>query len=488
MSLGVYKYRSSPAGSSPPPAQPILVYQSTTTAVYRLVDIGIKVLLVEHPTEQHILRLVHEQNVSNYMPPTCQKRQVIDVKGFNGDPAIHFTWVNGNTLTEWLRTDRRGADINIAVRLHAAIAIVKTLVDFHKAGVVYNNLSPDNIILDTFDGSYIATFIDLSKAIILSDNNSNARSTGKSVEMDLKALGQILNAIFDRQYSDSFSFARDDNSTSTEGDEHSYKRKRNKRQAQVDGLPTCLNALISTLKEEGDETSEKYGNAQDVLSDLQVIAMNPQKYLKALKVDDFTLHNRLNAPVGAFYGRQSEVSALYRAFDAVTKHQGQPMVVSISGSPGTGKTDLVNQIQKPLQEANGYLVRGKFDVRARPNSVIFLALDDFFARLIDERRENVQHLIQRIRNDVGSGCRVLMNSIPNLRRFMEGHLGDNTDGAVGSASEHRWKYLLCKLVAAVSSKNEPMAIFFDDLQVSPNIDLFLCGISLCHVKLTGCLC
>jgi predicted ATPase len=150
------------------------------------------------------------------------------------------------------------------------------------------------------------------------------------------------------------------------------------------------------------------------------------------------------------------------------------MVLSISGSPGSGKTFLVNQIRKPLQEANGYLIRGKFDRRARPDSIIFLALDDFFARLIDERRKNVQDLIQRIRHAVGPGCRVLMNSIPNLHRFMEGHLDDNSDGAVGSsASEHRWKYLLCKLVAAVSSKNEPLAIFFDDLQVSL-VDIFMC--------------
>jgi predicted ATPase len=127
----------------------------------------------------------------------------------------------------------------------------------------------------------------------------------------------------------------------------------------------------------------------------------------------------------------------------------------------------VNQIRKPLQEANGHLIRGKFEARARPDSVIFLALDDFFARLIDERRENIQDLVQRIRQAVGPGCRILMNSIPNLQRFMDGHLGDNSDGAVAnSASEHRWKYLLCKLVAAVSSRDEPLAIFFDDLQVS----------------------
>lgn len=462
--------RSSPAGFiSPPTKQPTLIYQSPTTAVYRLEDVGIKVLLGENPTEEQILRLVHEQNVSNFMPSSCRKRQVIDVKGFKGDPAIHFTWAGGSTLTEWLKTARRRADVNVAARLSAAIAIVKTLVDFHQARVVYNNLSPDNIVLDTFDGSYVATFIDLSKAIILSNDASSGGAVEKSaVETDLQALGQILNALFDGQKFDSYSSADDDDETSTSGEENSYRRKRKKRQVQAEGLPTCLNALMTTLLflKEG-ETSEKYGDAKDVLSDLQMIAMKPQIYLKALKVDDFTLHNRLNAPVDAFHGRQREVSMLYHAFDSVNEQGGQPMVVSISGSSGTGKTFLVNQIRKPLQEAKGHLIRGKFEVRARPDSVIFLALDDFFAKLIDERRENVQDLVQRIRQAVGPGCRILMNSIPNLQRFMDGHLGDNSDGAVGnSASEHRWKYLLCKLVAAVSSRDEPLAIFFDDLQVS----------------------
>jgi len=397
----------------------------------------------------------------------------------------------GSTLAKWLHMARRRADVNITVRLRAAIAIVKTLADFHKAKVVYNNLSPDNIVLDTFDGSYIATFIDLSKAIILSNDTSNGGQVEKNaVEMDLQALGRILNALFDGERFDSNSSADESDDTSTEGEEHSYRRKRNKRQAQVEGFPTCLNALISTLllRKEGEETSEKYGNVKDVLSDLQVIATNPQIFLKALKVDDFTLHNRLNAPVDAFYGRQSEVSLLYHAFDSVNKHEGQPMVLSISGSPGTGKTFLVNQIRKPLQEASGYLIRGKFDRRARPDSIIFLALDDFFARLIDERRKNVQDLIQRIRHAVGPGCRVLMNSIPNLHRFMEGHLDDNSDGAVGSsASEHRWKYLLCKLVAAVSSKNEPLAIFFDDLQWADETSLEVIRMIITEPDIKYCL-
>jgi len=430
--------------------------------------------------------------VSNFMPLSCRKRQVIDVKGFKGDPAIHFKWADGSTLMEWSQTARRRADVNITARIRAAIAIVKTLVDFHQARVVYNNLSPENIVLDTFEGSYIATFIDLSKAIILSNDARNGGQVEKSaVETDLQALGQILNALFDGQKFDSYSSADDDDETSTEGEENSYRRKRKKCQVQVEGLPTCLNALISTLlflKEGEGETSEKYGDAKDVLSDLQEIAMNPQIYLKALKVDDFTLHNRLNAPVDAFHGRQREVSLLYHAFDSVNKQGGQPMVVSISGSAGSGKTFLVNQIRKPLQEANGYLIRGKFEVRERPDSTIFFALDDFFARLIDDRRENVQDLVQRIRHAVGPGCRVLMNSIPNLQRFMDGHLGDNSDGAVGnSASEHRWKYLLCKLVAAVSSRNEPLTIFFDDLQWADETSLEVISMMITEPDIKYCL-
>jgi len=474
----------SPAGATST-TQPTLIYQSASTAVYRLEDIGIKVLLGENPTEERILQFLHEQNVSTYLPPTCQKRQVIDVKGFKGDPAIHFVWVIGSTLTEWLQTAKRRADVNTTIRLRVAVAIVETLADFHKAGVVYNNLSPDNIVLDTFDGSYIATFIDLSKSIIHSNDSSDrGRLEQDAVEIDLLALGRILNALFEGQKFDSYSSAGDDE-TSTEGEEHSYRRKRNKTQAHVEGLPTCLTALISTLllSKEGEEISEKYWNAHDVLSDLQLIATNPQIFLKAFKLNDFSLHSRLKAPVDAFYGRQSEVSMLYHAFNSVIMLEGQPMVVSISGSAGTGKTSLMNQISKPLQDANGYLIRGKFDRRTRPDSIIFSALNAFFAGLIDERRENVQDLIHRIRHAVGPGCRVLMNSIPNLHTFMEGHLEDNSDGAVGnSASEHRWKYLLCKLVAAVSSRNHPLAIFLDDLQVSP-LTLSIASILPC-MKLT----
>ena len=132
------------------------------------------------------------------------------------------------------------------------------------------------------------------------------------------------------------------------------------------------------------------------------------------------------------------------------------------------KTSLVDQIKKPLQNANGYFVRGKFDVRTRADSVIFSALDTFYSDIIKEGRENIQQEMRsRILNSVGSGCRVLMRSIPSLQAFMEEYYVENTDTAFGpAATEQRWKYLLCKLVAATSSEDCPLVLFLDVSLVS----------------------
>jgi len=145
---------------------PQLVYQNNSIAIYRLKDTGIKVIVCPNPSEEQLLKMVHEHSISKFLPSTCRKRHVMDVKGFKGDPAVFFQWARGKTLTQWLAETRRRSDVNLNVRLLVAIAITETLFEFHDGGVVYNSLSPNNIVLDTFEGSYVATFIDLSEAMI----------------------------------------------------------------------------------------------------------------------------------------------------------------------------------------------------------------------------------------------------------------------------------------------------------------------------------
>ncbi len=372
--------------SSSSPNIPQLVYQSTSTAIYRLNDRGIKVCVHPNPSEEQIFQLVHEHNISKFLPSTVRKRHVVDVKGFKGDPAIYFTWTRGKTLGEWLsKAKRRGAEVDLLVRLRAAIAIVETLHDFHEGGVVYNKLSPNNIVLDTFEGSYVASLIDLSEAIIY--YNKDEDYTNKVREVDLTCLGLILNEVFGGEDDNGNALLPGGNGTSWEDQiqqqaqaqaqaqaaaataaaaaaegndaeeerkEEPRTRKRGRRQTieEENGLPMYLGTMISTLLYSGGGTTNsnsnntastsststraRYESAREVLHDLRVIEKNPSIYLKPLILDDFLVRGRLRLPADAFYGRQSEEAMLLHALSSVTMLGGQPMLCSISGSPGTG--------------------------------------------------------------------------------------------------------------------------------------------------------
>ena len=100
-SLGLGLVVSSP---SPPPASssPQLIHQSETKAIYRLYDPGYKVLLSPDPSDE-FAKLVHEQNISNFLPLSCRKRKVIDVTTFTERPALRFQWASGITLPSLCR-------------------------------------------------------------------------------------------------------------------------------------------------------------------------------------------------------------------------------------------------------------------------------------------------------------------------------------------------------------------------------------------------
>ena len=326
--------------SSDTTGTPQLVYQSNSTAIYRLKDKGIKVLVDPNPSEEHICKLLHEHNISQLLPPTCRKRHVLDVKGFKGDPAIYFQWTRGKTLREWSQKARQRPDVDLNVRLRVAIAIAETLFEFHDGGVVYNNLSSNNIVLDRFEGSYVATLIDLSEAIIY--YNKNDEFSSKVGETDLKCLGSILNELF-RGGNDSESYEDQNWSQHVEETQEDRKeepstRKRGRHPSLGEGLPMYLGTLISTLLLSGENLSSqtRYESVKDVLLDLRVVEENPQIFLKPLILDDFLVHGRLQLPADAFYGRQSEISILLHALSSVTMLGGLPMMVSISGYPGTG--------------------------------------------------------------------------------------------------------------------------------------------------------
>ena len=94
-----------------------LIHSKRGTNIYRHGSVGYKVLMCPEEdcqeasdqavamapvSEEQILKLVREQTISRILPNGCNRRRAVDVKGFKGNPALYFQWVEGKSLMQWM--------------------------------------------------------------------------------------------------------------------------------------------------------------------------------------------------------------------------------------------------------------------------------------------------------------------------------------------------------------------------------------------------
>ena len=384
---------------------PQLVHQSVRTSIYRHQDRGIKILLGENlgdpqPHQWQIARLENELNVSRSLPHTCKRREVVGIQPYNGHPvALFYKWSNGITLTEWMHKVQHGVGVastdltfpslrnttykrvnsspapttddtkssRLNVRLRAAMAITKTLSEFHSGGVVHNNISPENIVLDTFEGDYVATLIDLSEAVILANvqveaGENRVMMEKKKKQEDLKALGEVLKKLFHESDDETEIQSMINNygvndsggmnspamlTLTSEGDapletwgDETRRQKRTKAPITEagEGLPIYLGSLISTLLLTGCESNNsnsspastvQYESAIDAYHDLKIMLESKSKFYRQTALDERMMASRLKLPT-MFYGRQVQMSMLMHLFQNVLLGN-QPSIATISG-------------------------------------------------------------------------------------------------------------------------------------------------------------
>jgi len=334
--------------------RPHLVHKSDSTEIYRINDIGIKVLVGETSLEEQNKKLSHERNMANFLSSLSRRRKVIEKKDYDGRPALWFKWEEGVTLRSWLQKP----EVELTSKVRVAMGIAKTLSEFHDGGVFYNNLSFDDIVLNTVEGVDIATFIDLSKSGFIDLRpKADKDYTDMLRRTDLKMMGHVFRAIFHGQHPSSQDYHNEEFIDkeilydSDNGDQH--HQKRGKPSSPGDFLPSshsCLplyiHSLISSLVSPGSKSFIGYTNVKDVWLDLKYFSENPNNSIKKVQADQSIVNGRV--VLGGdmmFYGRQVQLSMIQHFFESVIRNDACPQMSVISGCPGAGKSASVNQIK-----------------------------------------------------------------------------------------------------------------------------------------------
>ena len=177
---------------------------------------------------------------------------------------------------------------------------------------------------------------------------------------------------------------------------------------------------------------------------------------------------QLRFPDGKLYGREKHIDDLRSSFGKVIPN-GRGLVL-VLGYPGSGKSELVEQIRPNLNAQKAMLIWTKFDVRGRMQArspLIFKAFDEYCKQLLQGDPAVLDEVRTNVKEALGADACVLTDLIPSLGDV----LGDDIDGA--KADDHhdeglkemqRIVYHVRDFVRAISSTSHPVCMVFDDMQ------------------------
>jgi serine/threonine protein kinase len=162
------------------------------------------------------------------------------------------------------------------------------------------------------------------------------------------------------------------------------------------------------------------------------------------------------------FGREQESRALLAAFENVK--DGAFEVIIVSGEAGMGKSSLVNELQIPVAQQNGYFMSGRY-VQSQsqvPYSALIEALRALIQQLLAESEEGLAAWRTRIQKAVHENGQVIVSMLPEAALV----LGPQPPLQELSAEEeqNRFNITLQNFIETFMSAEHPLVLFLDNLQ------------------------
>ncbi|MDP9792642.1 diguanylate cyclase (GGDEF)-like protein [Catenuloplanes nepalensis] len=446
-----------------------VVYDSVRTSIVR--DAGEPGVLIKAPRGPHgARRIVHERAVLARLAGVQGVQQLAPADGC--EDRLALIDYDAPTLAE--SCAQRPMDSDELLRF--AIGLAETVTGMHARGVVHRDLNPARILADGEPRRPI--LIDFGLATTVAEERPEfthhseiegtlpylapelTGRTGWPVDQraDLYALGATLYELA----SGAPPFGRD-------GDTLDLIRQHlSATPAPLTGVPAQFAAVVARLLEK--EPGRRYQSAGGLLHDLRRLAAEPDAEFPPGEHD---FPARL-VPPARLVGRDDELETLRRAFrDAVA---GRTRCLLVSGSPGVGKSSLIDQLRPTVTDAGGWFVSARFDALRRGADVspVRLAVATIARMLLAEPEEELIEARWRLRDALGIEAGLLAEIVPDFRTVLgipagesPGHpplAGATTEPADPRTATARLARVGLKLLQVVARPDRPVVLVLDDIQ------------------------
>ncbi|MDY6880660.1 MAG: AAA family ATPase [Thermodesulfobacteriota bacterium] len=392
-----------------------------------------------------------------------------------GRPLLIRKWFEGRTLTEWIKTSH-GSGIGDFLRIARFLAC--TLRDLHNDGLFHGGIKPNNILINpetlelalidlarVFEMNRMGRFIydkefRTSTLAYISPEQTGRIRREVSFGTDFYSVGTVFYELLHGNPP----FKTDDPLEVI----HSHLAQEpsfpNMSGESIEGIQDIVSRLMAK------EPAKRYQSWEGLLHDLEHCE---NEYEQTKKIAPFTLgmmdHSHRIYNSYAMVGREREKERLlYRHAQSLA---GSFYVAVVSGSPGIGKTRLIEDLQIPIISRGGYFAAGKADPYQQkiPYSSMTQVFESLIRIILTENETQLADWQNTINRAIEPNGILITEMVPMLE-ILIGKQPEIPPMPLVE-SRNRFNNTLEKFISCLAGPDHPVTLFLDDLQWCDNATL-----------------